>query len=639
MHPVTLPVQAVRAALLGIALLLAFPAPVTATGSPTPDPATTGFYLNGPNCHFGHYRLQRTAARVSLELTSFVASAACLEHTPARAMFVLPPAYRPPMTIVREVAVAPGPRFLVPEAACRAGCRLRLRVAPDGRVHYEKATPSFHADQLPELAPSGRMGAAVHVLKSHPATAPEATEWGWGGTPKGEFTLSVQWGTTPAANDQVVLAILDDLWLGGPVQPPMSMTTRETPAHTEPALCSVLALNPEGRVTELRRLRWAPLPPELGQLTGLECLHLELPAVGGYLEWPPYPYGVPLYDLIGPIPPELGQLRQLRVLRMEGNLLTGPIPPELGQLRQLRELWLALNLLTGPLPDALGQFRNLQSLRLGANGFSGSLPPAWAQLQQLQGLYLQGNQLTGPLPIEWIGMTSLEKLHLAANRLTGPLPPAWGQLRQLQRLDLRRNQLTGPLPHEWSQLRQLQGLYLQGNQLTGPLPPAWGQLRQLQGLELAHNQLTGPLPPAWAQLHQLQGLYLQGNQLTGPLPIEWIGMTSLERLHLAYNRLTGPLPPAWARLANLELLYLDGNQLTGPLPIEWIGMTSLEKLHLAANRLTGPLPPELGQLINLRELDLSGNSLTGCLPAAWQDRFRVTTRTISEPLPLPYCPD
>lgn len=35
----------------------------------------------------------------------------------ARTMFVLPPAYPPPLAIVREFAVVPGPRFLSPEAA------------------------------------------------------------------------------------------------------------------------------------------------------------------------------------------------------------------------------------------------------------------------------------------------------------------------------------------------------------------------------------------------------------------------------------------------------------------------------------------------------------------------------------------
>ena len=491
MHPVTLPVQAVRAALLGIALLLAFPAPVTAAGSPTPDPATTGFYLNGPNCHFGHYRLQRTDARVSLELTSFVASAACLEHTPARAMFVLPPAYRPPMTIVREVAVAPGPRFLVPETVCRAGCRLRLRVAPDGRVHYERATPSFHADQLSELRPRVMWSREeVRVLTEQLSEMREYTDWGWGVTPKGEFTLSVQWGTTPADNDQVVLAILDEHWFGRPLLARMPLATREPPAITEPGLCRVLALNPEGRVTELRlqeqHLRGAPLPPELGQLTGLECLHLELFSDGVSLEsdgmdweWPLVgvprklpPDGVPLYDLFGPIPPELGQLRQLRVLRLANNLLFGPIPPELGQLRQLRVLRLANNLLEAPIPPELGQLR-----------------------QSLETLDLSWNLLTGPLPDALGQLRNLQSLHLQANGFTGSLPPTWGQLTNLTELDLYFNPLTGSLPPAWAQLRQLQTLHLGYNGLTGSLPPAWGQLANLTELDLYFNHLTGSLPP------------------------------------------------------------------------------------------------------------------------------------------------
>ena len=346
-----------------------------------------------------------------------MASAACLENTPARALFVLPPAYRPPLTIIREVAVVPGLRFLVPEAACR----LRLRVEPDGRVHYEPATPSFQADQLSDLA--GRLP------REHLAAVPEATGWGWGDTPKGEFTLSAQWGTTLAANDQVVLAILNDLWLlGGPVLTNMAKTTREPPANTEPGLCRLLALNSEGRVTKLRVqdfLRRAPLPPELGQLTGLQCLHLELPANEWYLD-----FGMPtLYDLIGPIPPELGQLRQLRELQLANNLLTGPIPPELGQFQQsLETLDLSWNWLTGPLPDALEQFRNLQALHLRTNVFSGPLPPAWGRLANLTELDLSHNQLTGSLPPAWAQLTNLTNLYLVGNPIAGCLPPAWREL-------------------------------------------------------------------------------------------------------------------------------------------------------------------------------------------------------------------
>lgn len=44
-------------------LAFGIPTQVTAAGNPTPVPATTGSGLNLPNCHFGHYRLQCTAAR------------------------------------------------------------------------------------------------------------------------------------------------------------------------------------------------------------------------------------------------------------------------------------------------------------------------------------------------------------------------------------------------------------------------------------------------------------------------------------------------------------------------------------------------------------------------------------------------
>ena len=57
--------------------------------------------------------------------TPFADSATYLENTMARAMFVLPPSYPPPLAIVREFAVAPGPRFLSPEAAWTAMRPLR----------------------------------------------------------------------------------------------------------------------------------------------------------------------------------------------------------------------------------------------------------------------------------------------------------------------------------------------------------------------------------------------------------------------------------------------------------------------------------------------------------------------------------
>ena len=446
MHPFTIPVQVWRAALLGIALLLAAPASVTAADSPAPDPVVAGSYLNLPNCHFGSYRLQRTGARVALVLTSFVASATCLENTSGRAMFVLPPTYRPPMTIVREVAVTPGPRFLVPKATCRAACRVRLRVEPNGRVHYETATPSFYL-----VRPEIKLGTT-----------------NWGGTPVGEFALSTDWGTTPSANDQVVLTILDELWFGSEVLSRIPAPTREIP-FTSPVSeveFFYLALNPEGRVTELNlgghRLS-AHIPPELGELTGLKHLNLSTSRRLFYV-----PGEFRGYGLTGTIPRELGQLPQLRELVLAGNLLTGPVPPELGQLASLQELSLNDNLLTGPIPPELGQLAGLQELHLHNNLLTGPIPPELGQLPQLRELNLKA-YLPRHVPGTWL---------------------PWFQV--LLNSLIEESLIVGAVSQESES-----GFQLVDFQLTGPIPPELGQLKHLTHLALQHNQLTGRFHPNW----------------------------------------------------------------------------------------------------------------------------------------------
>ena len=94
-----------------------------------------------------------------------------------------------------------------------------------------------------------------------------------------------------------------------------------------------VSLNEDGRVSELSFERYTPpwplpiydnglageLPPELGNLTALELLHL---ADDG---------------LTGEIPPELGNLTALKALSL-GNRLTGRIPVDLANLSALEEL-------------------------------------------------------------------------------------------------------------------------------------------------------------------------------------------------------------------------------------------------------------------------------------------------------------
>ncbi|MYE81670.1 MAG: hypothetical protein F4X36_07455, partial [Gammaproteobacteria bacterium] len=104
------------------------------------------------------------------------------------------------------------------------------------------------------------------------------------------------------------------------------------------------------------------------------------------------------HGLSGPIPPELGNLTGLRELRLGHNDLTGPIPPELGNLASLRDLRLGPNDLTGPIPPELGDLSNLTDLVLYNNDLSGPIPPELGKLTGLRRLSISNNNFLGPIP-------------------------------------------------------------------------------------------------------------------------------------------------------------------------------------------------------------------------------------------------
>ena len=206
-------------------------------------------------------------------------------------------------------------------------------------------------------------------------------------------------------------------------------------------------------------------------------------------------------NLSGVIPPELGDLAGLERLWLENNGLTGSIPPELGNLGNLRELRLDHNGLTGRIPQALRRLANLEQLRLQENGLTGGIPSELDNLANLNDLWLNGNELTGSIPPELGGITSLVRLGLQENRLSGAIPPELGNLGALRHLWLQGNDLSGSVPPEFGRLTRLQLLVLSNNpRLAGPLPVSMIALDRLATIETAGTALCAPVDPdfqAW----------------------------------------------------------------------------------------------------------------------------------------------
>ena len=276
------------------------------------------------------------------------------------------------------------------------------------------------------------------------------------------------------------------------------------------------------------------------------------------------------HGLSGPIPPELGNLSGLTELSLEANELEGPIPPELGSLANLRSLYLDYNDLTGPIPPELGNLANLTVLWLNVNDLTGPIPLELDNLANLTELWLSNNRLTGAIPPELGNLANLTELLLGVNDLTGQIPPELGNLANLRWLYLDHADLTGQIPPELGNPANLGWLFLDSNDLTGQIPPELGNLADLTVLTLYSNDLTGQIPPELGNLASLTWLPLSDNKLTGPIPPELGNLANLGALTLSDNNLSGPIPPELGNLSNLSSLQISGNRdLAGPIPSEY----------------------------------------------------------------------
>jgi len=222
----------------------------------------------------------------------------------------------------------------------------------------------------------------------------------------------------------------------------MAKKRTEDEAYAE-ALRRIEACRKEMQNTvDLTGLGLKTLPPEIGQLKGLNELYIQ-------------------DNNLTTLPAEIGKLTVLTSLYLYDNQLT-EFPPEICQLTTLTELYLGKNKLT-KMPPEIGKLTALSKLYVYSNSLA-ELPLEIGKLTALTRLSLSHNQLT-TLPTGIGQLTALSRFYLDNNRLT-TLPAGIGQLTALTRLALGHNQLT-TLPAEISLVATLEELYLHENPALG----------------------------------------------------------------------------------------------------------------------------------------------------------------------------
>ena len=109
----------------------------------------------------------------------------------------------------------------------------------------------------------------------------------------------------------------------------------------------------------------------------------------------------------GPLPPQLGNLTRLEELHLWGNANTLPV---------------RYNKISGTIPSSLGKLQRLQNAYLNDNILlSGTIPSQIGQLDGLNHLYLDHTLITGTIPCQ-IGRLSCEELSLSRTSLAGTIP-------------------------------------------------------------------------------------------------------------------------------------------------------------------------------------------------------------------------
>ncbi len=151
-------------------------------------------------------------------------------------------------------------------------------------------------------------------------------------------------------------------------------------------------------------------------------------------------------NLNGCIPPEIGNLTGLQYLFLYNNRISGAVPNEIGNLVDLIQLELRLNTLSDSIPAGIGNLVKLERLTLDNNQLTGSIPPGIGSLPNLKDLYLHNNRLNGNIPGQLGNLTALLTLSIQNNRFTGNIPASLIGLTNLVNTDIGCNALYASDP-------------------------------------------------------------------------------------------------------------------------------------------------------------------------------------------------